>query len=141
MDNDYQKSRVYAWENNFPSGGTIKFEYTQSIVNHVWEDNGLHYPPIVMPFNSTKFLGKANRTGIKLGANPTLQTILHEVAHSMTSDLYGNSDKHGPDFVGIYIKLMHKHMNVDLFHMLKLAAVNNIAVNYAASPLFVDMTA
>lgn len=137
---DYQVSKVYRWESNLPTGGRVKFEQAQSFVNYIWADMGYMYPPKVMLLDNPngRIEGKANRTGLWLKPEVTMQTLLHELAHSFTAELDGYIDFHGPDFVGIYVKLMHKYMNVDLFEMIKTLAVAKIDINYTAKPYFAD---
>lgn len=137
---DPQASKVYRWERNLPAGGQVKFEQAQTFVNYIWADMGYLYPPRVVLLNNPNghIEGKANRTGIWLKPEVTMQTLLHEMAHSFTAEVDGYIDYHGADFVGIYVKLMHKYMNVDLFGMLKTLAVAKININYTAKPYFAD---
>lgn len=137
---DYQKSKVYRWESSFNVGGWVPYDMAQSVINYIWADYGLSYPPKVQTLSrNANVEGKANRTVVYLQPNNTMLTILHELAHSMTSDLYGESDLHGPRFVGVYMKLLHKYLNIDLFEMLKQAAIHKIDVDYTANPVFVDI--
>lgn len=138
---DYQKSRVYRWEDtHMPNGGMIDFPNVQPIVNHIWTDTGLEYPPIVelLDVRSTRLEGSATRMQIKLRGRVSMKTILHEMAHSMTSNMYGESNGHGSLFVGMYSKLLQKYLNVDLFHILTTCAVEGVDIDITARPVFLD---
>lgn len=138
---DYQVKNVYRWEDkHFPEGPDVKFEHAQALVNHVWAAEGLLYPPIVSPFetNVRKSAGKANRLNIWLQPVVSTKTILHEIAHSMTSDFEHGSAWHGPMFVGVYAKLLQKYMGVDLFTILQTCAIEKVDIDIMASPIFTD---
>jgi len=138
---DYQKNRVYRWEDlHIPEGPMVEFPNAQAIVNHIWTEYGLDYPPCVELFDPRvkKMLGKSNRLKIQLQPNVSTKTIIHEVAHSMTSNVYGESAQHGPLFVGMYAKLIHKFMNVDLFKILQTCAVEKVDIDINAQPIFID---
>lgn len=126
---DYQRSKVYAWEKkHLPSGRMVPFGEIQDYVNRVWEAEGLKYPPIVKPMNALDLhAGKANRRYClfpKKGA--TEHTILHEVAHSLTTNFEDDGDRHGPNFVGMMMKLMEKHLDVSLLSMWHSAKVAKV---------------
>lgn len=138
---DYQVERVYRWEQKHITGGPrVKFEHAQAIVDHIWTSEGLKYPPTVQAFetNVRKWAGTANRLEIRLQPIVTTKTIVHEVAHSMTTNIDHESAMHGPLFVGMYAKLLNKYMGVDLFHILQTCAVEKIDIDITASPIFVD---
>ena len=138
---DYQASRVYRWErNHLPSGPDVRIEHAQALVDHIWENEGLKYPPRVEPIaaNTTKYAGKANRFNIWLQPVVSTKTIIHEVAHSMTSDIYGNSAWHSSLFVGMYCRLLEKYMQVDRFHMLATLGMEGVDIDITASPIFLD---
>ena len=138
MSRDFQKSAVYNWEDSFHEGGIVNFEQAKVLVGYIWADMGYDSPPKVEAISpNSSFSGEANRLVIRFRPTVTLKTVLHELAHSMTSEL-DYSDKHGPDFVGVYVKLLHKYMNVDLFEMIKTLAVSGVKMNYTAKPYFLD---
>lgn len=110
---DYQRSRVYAWEDrhvHHKDTGSIPFEQAQSIVDYVWEQAGLAYPPKIRELgrNASATAANANRLTIRIPAAGISTTILlHEVAHSMTTDAAnGRTHAHRPRFVGVFMKLL-----------------------------------
>ncbi len=116
---DYQRTKVYRWQfSNVPAGRWIEFKDIESYVNRVWQAQGLSFPPLVrpMPTQVTKWAGDATRATLRFparGANE--RTILHEIAHAVTSTVHGGSDAHGPHFVTEFMRLLAKYLNVDIF--------------------------
>lgn len=108
-ESDYQRQRVYDWEAvHIPPGRWIPFEAIESYIADLYKRIGWKYPPIVkpMPKQVRKWAGDATHTVIRFpeyGANE--RTIIHEVAHAMTSTVHDTGDAHGPAFVGTYIRL------------------------------------
>lgn len=138
---DYQKQRVYDWQQTVPHGGTIELPQAQSIVNHIWEAERLMYAPRVEPIDhrTTKWAGKANRMTIYLQPTVSLRTIIHEVAHSLTTDFEtGRSALHGPVFVGMFAKLLEKHINVPMPMMLYTLNKYGVDIDMMAHPIFLD---
>jgi hypothetical protein len=137
---DYQQKRVYAWQRSIPSGGQIHIDQAQAVVNHIWEAEGLQYPPQVEPihFNTTKWAGKANRLIIQLQDEVSLRTIIHEIAHSLTSNIEDESAAHGPWFVGVYAKLLEKYLHVPMPLMLFTMNQYGVDVDVMAHPIFLD---
>ncbi len=113
---DYQKSRCYAWENRHVGPvdhSEVAFKDIQAIVDYIWDKEGLKYPPRVVEMNPRKHaMGTGSRTQLEFKIDRTVPTwvIIHEVAHSLTSDLESSIDGHGPVFVGAYMKLLDKHI-------------------------------
>ena len=134
MAKDYQRSKVYAWENAAVGPrcpGVVAFEQAQQYVNGVWLANGWQRPPKVIPLaKRSKHLGLACGCGeIYLPCQVPAWVILHELAHSLTDDL------HGPDFVGMYIDLLErveKLSRLETMFSLKAAGVD---FNLGVKPL------
>ena len=112
---DSQKQKVYNWENvHVMARDTqyVPFAQCQNIVNYIWEQMGWQYPPRVrpMPKQERKAAGKANRLNVFIpedrGAKTTV--LIHELAHSATSVVEGDSERHGPEFVGVYMRMLDK---------------------------------
>lgn len=142
MSRDYQKQRVYNWQTSIPDGGRIRFENAQSIVDHIWASEGLSFPPKVLPVhpNEKKAAGKANRLNVWLQAEVSLRTIIHELAHSMSTELDDSQEVtgHGPWFMGLYMKMISKYLGVSLPLMLYTAKKDGVDVDINAYPLFLD---
>lgn len=137
---DFQKSKVYSWENKYVGieygGDRVEFDNIQSIIDYVWREMGLEYPPIAVLFSkNAKKQGTANRTSIRFREYSTTWIILHEVAHSMTSDLDG-SYRHGPQFVGVYMKLLEKFMNISPTYLWWSATESGVTFDKFAKPIY-----
>jgi hypothetical protein len=112
---DSQKSKVYSWENQHVIGRAeayIPYDRCQDMVNYIWAQMGWQHPPRVrpMPRQERKACAKANRLNVYIpedyGAKTTV--IIHELAHSATGDIEGSTECHGPEFVGVYMKILDK---------------------------------
>lgn len=142
---DYQKSRVYKWEREVCprfDKSLVPFEQAQAIVDYIWADMGLEFPPKVkeMPKQNRNYAGKANRNVVILdGAQPTF-VIVHELAHSMTLHReLGIDSRHGPKFVGMYMKLLERYCNVPLPVLMYTAAeVHDVDYDLSVKPVFLD---
>lgn len=114
MCRDYQRSKVYAWEHKaVPTGRLVAYADIPDYVARVWAAEGLSYPPLVkpMPKQVTRWAGLGCRDSVwfpERGA--TERVILHELAHSLTSTLDGDTDRHGAAFVTRYMQLAAKHL-------------------------------
>jgi hypothetical protein len=140
---DYQRSRVYQWENRvvLPHDRTgIPFAAAQAMVDAIWNDMGLRYPPRVEPLPAVarKRLADADRLAIRLPASIPSWCLLHEIAHAMTSEHDGRSDGHGPMFMGIYVHLLARYMRLDETHLRSSAAKTGILVAPSPKPSFVN---
>jgi hypothetical protein len=140
---DSQRSRLYAWEDR--TIGTldqteIGFAAAQGMVDAIWAELGLAFPPKVekLPRQARAVLADASRLRLRLPEHFPSWWLLHELAHCMTSTHDGESDQHGPLFVGIYLQLLTRYLRVpqaDLLHSLRAAG---ISVQPDARPLFLD---
>ena len=142
---DYQKSKVYRWEEKIVGPRdtkTISLDVAKVVVNYVWEKAGLKYPPIVeqLPAQTTRIAGCANRAKIQLLPKIHTWIVLHEIAHSMNSsnlnDEFG--DRHGPNFVGIYMKLLAEHNIAPLPLLMFTAKEASVDFDLSAKPLFLE---
>jgi len=100
-DRDRQRSKVFAWEERFivprdPS--TIEFARAPGMVDAIWAEMGLRFPPKVepLPVQARSTVADASRLSIRLAEVSPSWYLLHELAHAMTSTHDGNSDGHGP---------------------------------------------
>ncbi len=126
---DYQKTKVYRWENKLPTGEWLTFDEIEAYVLTVWEKEGLQWPPFVqkMHKNEKTNAGSATRCHMHFpeeGADE--QTILHELAHVMTATAHGHCDGHGPMFVGVYMRLLCEHLATPLFQTMYTAQAAGI---------------
>jgi hypothetical protein len=116
MSRDYQRSCCYGWEARYihaKDNSVIPFDQAQAIVDYVWEKAGLVYPPKVDAISktATRTLANADRLRIRIPQHGIKTTVLlHEIAHSMTSEAMGGSDGHGARFVEVFIGLVCQHI-------------------------------
>lgn len=112
---DSQKQKVYNWEDQHVIGKNeayIPFDRCQAMVDYIWAEMGWKYPPRVRPQhkNVTKAAASANRLHVSIpedrGAKTTV--LIHELAHSATGDVDGHTERHGPEFVGVYMRMLDK---------------------------------
>jgi hypothetical protein len=110
------------------------------MVDAIWADMGLQFPPEVepLPSQSSATLASATRLAVYLPTQIPSWCLLHELAHAMTSDVDGSSDGHGPIFMGVYLKLIARYLRLDPDRLLESAAMEGIAVTSNASPTFID---
>ena len=115
---DRQRARVYAWEDRViapcdPS--RVPFAAAQGMVDAIWSEMGLLYPPRVepLPAQASCRLADANRLRVRLPPSTPAWCLLHELAHSMTTTQDGHSDGHGPAFVGVYVRLLVRYLRLD----------------------------
>lgn len=143
---DYQQKRVYAWEREAIAPhdlSNIPFDQAQSIVNYIWNNEGLAYAPKVRLLSGAERKGawaRGSRMGIYLREEgcPTW-VLIHELAHAltMTADdeicLY-----HGKAFVGIYMKLVEKYLGISINVLMYLAKKYHVDFDINARPIFLD---
>ena len=115
---DPQARSLYAWEDAVvaPRDRTpVPFARLQALVDHVWAEEGLRWPPRVrrLPGQARRTDARATRLAIEAPAELPSWVLLHEVAHALTSDVDGNNAGHGPDFVAAYLRLLVKHARLD----------------------------
>jgi hypothetical protein len=141
---DYQRSAVYSWEQEYiapKDKSSVDISIAPNIVKYIWEGEHLLYPPKVrLLATQSKKGGQANRSSIWLPPKSPTWVIIHEVAHSMndSNDITDSleNDSHGPNYVGIYIKLLSKYLNISLPLMMYTLKRADIDFNLSARPLF-----
>ncbi len=140
---DRQRGRVYAWENRVvaPRDSTfVKYAAAQAMVDAIWSEMGLCYPPAVAPLprQASATVASADRLSIFLPERTPSWCLLHELAHTMTSDAYGSTDGHGEIFIGIYVQLLVRYLRLDREKLLASLQDDGIAVAIDARPMFID---
>ena len=110
------------------------------MVDAIWSDMGLRYPPAVepLPRQATATLASANRLSIRVSEQTPSWCLLHELAHAMTCTVEGVSDGHGPVFMGVYIQLLARYLRLDAAELIGSAQVAGIAVADDARAAFLD---
>jgi hypothetical protein len=115
---DRAARRLYAWEDAVVAPrdqSRVPFGQLQSLVDHVWQDAGRHFPPRVKPLpkQARRTVTRATRTTIECPAELPSWVLLHEIAHALIADVDGNGLDHGPDFVRAYVDLLVRHARMD----------------------------
>lgn len=141
---DEQVSKVYAWEDTFVyplNKWSIAYKDAQTFVDLLWAQEGLMYPPAIvpMPKQNRTAEAKADRGRIFIQEKVRAITLIHELAHSMTAtecsyDIGSHSDRHNADFMGIYLKLLEKYLNISLLYTQAKLQGTGIKYNLAATP-------
>jgi hypothetical protein len=131
---DFQRQRVYDWERKTIAPLTarkVSFESAQTFVNGVWLKSGWLYPPTVglMAKHATRVFANGTREHINIRENTPVWVILHELAHTLTE-----GDGHGPDFVGMYIKLLDEVLNIPVPMSMYTLTKEKIKFNLSAQP-------
>ena len=142
-DRDRQRSKVYAWEERFVAPcdpSSIVFAQAQGMVDAIWAEMGLRFPPKVepLPRQARSTVADANRLSIRLADVSPSWWLLHELAHAMTSTYDGRSDGHGPKFMGLYAQLLTRYLRVPTDALLASLHAAGIAIDMQAAPVFID---
>ena len=117
----------------------IPFPAAQGMVNAIWSETGLRYPPRVepLPAQARTRVADADRLTLRLPRLAPSWHLLHELAHSMSTTHDGRSDGHGPVFMGIYLQLLGRYLRLDEVELLQSLAVAGIQAHANARPVFV----
>ena len=141
-ERDSQKQRVYDWEDKYigsKHSDIVVFDNVQSIIDYVWNGMGLEYPPKAILLSKTaRKGGSATRLHVRLQPVTRTWIILHELAHSMTSDEEDNSDRHNAQFVGVYMKLLEKFLNIPSTYLWWSATESKVKFDRFATPIHED---
>ena len=142
-DRDRQRSKVYAWEKRFVAPrdpSSIAFAQAQGMVDAIWAEMGLFFPPKVeaLPRQARSTVADANRLSIRLAATSPSWWLLHELAHAMTSTCDGRSDGHGPKFTGPYAQLLTRYLRIPSDALLTSLRLTGIEMDMRAEPIFID---
>ncbi len=143
MTTDRQRSKVYAWEKRFVASwdrSSITFAQAQGMVDAIWTEMGLRFPPKVepLPRQARSTVADANRLSIRLADTSRSWWLLHELAHAMTSTYGGQSDGHGSKFMGMYAQLLTRYLRVPPEALLKSLSAAGIEIDEQAQPVFID---
>ena len=105
------------------------------MVNAIWADLGLRYPPKVaaLPLQARTLIGRADRLTIELAPRLPSWCLLHELAHSLTSSIEGESDGHGPRFMATYFFLLVRYLRLDEVELRQSAGLAGLTVGPALS--------
>jgi hypothetical protein len=140
---DRQRARVYAWEDRVVAPqdpSVIPIVAAQGMVDAIWAEMGLLYPPRVQPLPAQTRcrIADANRLTIRLAPSTPSWCLLHELAHAMTTSQDGQSDGHGPIFVGVYVQLLARYLRLERPKVLESLTKAGVRVSAEARPVFCD---
>lgn len=118
----------------------LSFAEAQAVVDAIWSDMGLRYPPAVAPLSrqASSTIARADRLSILLADRTPSWCVLHELAHAMTSHVDGRSDGHGALFMGVYFQLIVRYLRLDPQMLINSLRDAKIEVIRDARPVFVD---
>ena len=142
-DRDRQRARVYAWEEHFiaPRDQTsVGFAQAQAMVDAIWADMRLRFPPKIerLPRQARCTVADATRLSIRLPQSIPSWLLLHELAHALSSTHEGQSDGHGPMFVGLYAQMLVHYLRVPIDVLAQSLAAAGIEADLTAKPIFTD---
>ena len=140
---DRQRGKVYAWEERFVAPhdpSTIVIAQAHGMVDVIWIEMGLSFPPKVepLPRQARSTLADANRITIRLPDTCPSWWLLHELAHSMTSSHDGRSDGHRAKFMGLYAQLLTRYLRIRMDALLASVHAAGIDIDLRAVPVFLD---
>lgn len=138
---DSAARRLYAWEDRVVAPrdtAPVPFDRLQALVDHVWAAEGLRFPPRVRPLprQARRTVARATRLAIEAPAALPSWVLLHELAHAMTSTAEGESDGHGPAFVGLYLGLLVRHARMPREALVASLLAAGIGFEPDARPVF-----
>ena len=118
----------------------VVFAAAQGMVDAIWAEMGLRYPPCVerLPGQARRRIADANRLRIRLHAATPSWCLLHELAHAMTTAQDGASDGHGAGFVGLYMRLLVRYLRLDPAMLRDSLHQAGISFDAEARPVFCD---
>lgn len=130
---DHQRGKAYAWESREVAPHdrtTIDWANAQGMVNAIWAELGLRYPPRIAPLppQAKTLIGRADRLTVELAPRVPSWCLLHELAHSLTSSVEGESDGHGARFMATYIFLLGRYLRLDEPGLRRSAALAGLRV-------------
>ena len=132
---DYQKQRVYAWQNQWvdpkmPSQ-CHDVDHLRMITDYMWNRIGMTNPPNVNINTAYKTKSTGNRANILLmpGMNDE-PTLVHELAHSLNLRHDREQfDWHGPNYIADFASLLSMFYNFDIWHLIHTLKVSGVDVN------------
>lgn len=138
MTRDYQKSRVYEWEDGLFKNykqTPLSLADAQSWIDFIWANEGRIAPPKVSIKERITVGGTATRSNIVCGEKYlNFHILTHECAHALIAIHHyeggqGKCYKHGPVFVSTYAGLLVKYLKFDRSMVYKTLKDANIDFN------------
>ena len=144
LGRDWQRARVYAWEDRIVAPrdrSTLPYAAAENMVAAIWADLDLRFPPKVAPLpgQARRLQADGSRLLLRLPETMPSWLLLHEMAHALSSTHEGASDGHGPAFMGLYIQLLERYMRWCRDELLRSATTDGIEVWPEARPAFIEI--
>jgi hypothetical protein len=110
------------------------------MVNAIWSEMGLRYPPLVepLPAQARTRVADADRLTLRLPRLTPSWCLLHEIAHALSATHDGHSDGHGPVFMGLYVQLLGRYLRLGDAELLRSLEQAGLQVLTEARPVFVS---
>lgn len=143
---DFQKQRVYNWENKYiiplVSTKIQKLDFLKLVLNYIWDDLGYECQPnlFVNELRSAKSTG--NRYEINLTPNMANEfTLIHELAHSINmKEDFDAYDGHGPNYVADYAMLLTRYYKLDKTMLIGTMSMSKVKMNMGRFSAYDAMT-
>ena len=149
---DTQRKRAYTWETCFghffhfsgqDNGLSIpEFlnpEKTRELIVRICSDMDLTIPKIkYFPMKDCGAWAKGGHTVQFSDESTNMKTIIHEMAHIahdqryrfLSRELRGKQQGHGPEWVGIYIRMLESYLGYDVPNLERIATQTNVKFDY-----------
>lgn len=136
---------VYKWEADTVRSwdkSRLGHAVAHSVVQHVWRDMGLIFPPKVTFDPKIPDGGYGTRTELTFKGPPSHVVLFHEMAHAMDTTVeeeagyqdWGGSS-HNDNWLGLYVDLMDRYMGGEKFNKItSLATLGARGITFAMSP-------
>lgn len=133
---DFQKAKVYRWEDIFVAPTIRKKQSIEVLVmlaNHMWTTLGFENPPKVFLNEAYKVKSTGSRYNVALSRHQLDEfTLCHELAHSMNHKEDRNvADGHGPNYVADYCSLLIKFYGFDFNFLIGTLSKHGVKINLA----------
>ena len=117
----------------------VPFSTAQGMVDAIWSELGLLYPPKVerLPRQARRLQADGSRLQLRLPDVIPSWLLMHELAHALSSTDDGASDGHGPEFMGLYVQLLARYLRRPGADLVASATAAGITVHPEARPRFV----
>lgn len=135
---DPQRNRCYRWEAQFGNRSTIRCKFlskeeTIAMSTKLAQEAGVKTPHISFSKAGTSWArGSREVKYYTETGRVSDKTIIHEMAHIIdyAKNDRGRNHGHGPKFIGIYIKLLVKHMGYDIKYLEDIAKEFKLKIEY-----------
>ncbi len=129
---DTQIDRVYRWERvalpgvywRIGQSRRMSLAQCRKLINRIYHDAEQENPPRIFDGRGSKIAFAKRNFSIHLPRLTRVKEIvIHETAHTLLYPIIikYNREPHGPEFVALYIKLLHRYARYDYNELVKQA--------------------